>query len=324
MNTLAPIALFVYRRPWHTRQTLESLASNPLSRQSELFIFADAPPANAPDKTWQAVAGVRQLIRERAWCGKVHIREATTPKGLAASIVEGVSEVVNRYGKIIVLEDDLYLSPGFLQYMNDALVFYTTENQVMHINGYMYPLKLELPETFFYNVISSWGWATWQRAWQAYCGDAQKLWQALQDQKRSTHFDLQNSGGLLPHLLANVEGQINTWAIKWYASVYLRQGYCLCPRQSLVQNLGFDASGTHAGSSRVYEVPQLAPAIRVGPIPLVEHQRVRQRMRAFYRYGGIGLSYRWQYWMNLTKTKIYYRCPVWLRRLYGRLKPTGR
>ena len=127
---LAPIILFVYNRPWHTEQTLRALMANELAAKSELYIYADGPKPNATDEQLQKIHEVRQLIRQEQWCDKVHIVESEKNKGLADSIIGGVTEIVNKYGKIIVLEDDIVPTTGFLQYMNDALEMYKDDEQV--------------------------------------------------------------------------------------------------------------------------------------------------------------------------------------------------
>src|SRR2546423_14535813 len=150
MQTLAPVSLFVYNRPWHLKQTLESLEKNFLSGQSVLYIYSDGPRADATPEQLQKIKEVRSLIRSKKWCKETYIIESETNKGLAKSIIEGVTELVNDFGKEIVLEDDLVLSPGFLKYMNEALTLYESEERVMHVSGYIFETSLKLPETLFY------------------------------------------------------------------------------------------------------------------------------------------------------------------------------
>jgi len=157
---LAPVALFVYNRTDHVQRTLKSLMVNELADRSDLYIFSDGPRENASEKQIQKIKEVRNLIREKKWCGKVEIIERKENLGLAVSIISGVTEVVNTYGKIIVLEDDLILSPGFLNYMNDGLSLYESDNRVFHIAGHIFETNHELPDTFFYNETSCWGWGT--------------------------------------------------------------------------------------------------------------------------------------------------------------------
>jgi GT2 family glycosyltransferase len=142
---LAPIALFTYNRPAHTRRTLETLAANPLARDSQLVAFSDGPRTGDEGK----VAEVRAVLRERAWCGEVRIAESPVNRGLAASIISGVTELLREHDRLIVLEDDLALSPGFLAYMNAGLERYAGDERVMSVAGYLPPLKGELPPAVF-------------------------------------------------------------------------------------------------------------------------------------------------------------------------------
>ena len=173
MQNLAPIALFVYNRPEHTRRTLSYLQKNLLADESRLFIFSDAAKTEA-DKT--KVELVRQLVKDITGFKSVKIIERKENLGLANSIISGVTQLVNEYGKVIVFEDDLLSSVYTLQYFNEALKRYADEEKVMHIGAYMYNLAdKSLPQTFFYRAASSWGWATWARAWKDFEPDIDKL-----------------------------------------------------------------------------------------------------------------------------------------------------
>jgi len=159
----APIALFVYNRPSHTRQTVEALQRCDLAEESDLIIYSDAP--KSVEQT-EAVNEVRQYIHQIDGFKTVYIVRRETNLGLAQSIIDGVSSLCEKYGRVIVLEDDLVTSPYFLQFMNDALEIYKDENQVMHISGGTYPIGSMKEETFFLRAPFCWGWATWDRAWR--------------------------------------------------------------------------------------------------------------------------------------------------------------
>ena len=175
MADFAPIVLFVYNRPWHTLQTLNALMKNELADQHVLYIYSDGPKIKAANDEVKKIEEVRKLIRTKQWCKEVYIVESETNRGLADSIINGVTEIVNKHGKIIVLEDDLITSAGFLNYMNIALNLYKNEKNVMHISGYMFPTEKKLPETFFLVFTSCWGWGTWDRAWQSFDLSARNL-----------------------------------------------------------------------------------------------------------------------------------------------------
>ena len=280
-NKLAPIVLFVYNRPWHTLQTLNSLKNNELSNESELFIYADGPNDNASVVDLEKIKETREIIKKNNWCGNVHIIESTYNKGLANSIINGVTEVINKYGRIIVLEDDLVTSPGFLRYMNDALTIYENEDRVMHISGYTCPLKCKLPDTFFYNSTSCWGWATWKRSWKYFNNDAKYLYEKI-IMNNNRNFDYKGLFGFTKHLEDNISGKIKTWAIKWHSSVFLKNGYCLHPYPSLVNNIGHDLSGQNCVSTDVFSWNKLADKINVNEIKIEESEIAIKNMIKFY------------------------------------------
>ncbi|MCS6968878.1 MAG: glycosyltransferase [Cytophagales bacterium] len=284
--SLAPIVLFVYKRPWHTQQTLEALAANELADQSILYIFADGPQTDATEEQKEKIRQVRELIRSRKWCKEVHIVERQRNWGLADNIIDGVTQIVNRYGRIIVLEDDLVTSPGFLRYMNEALELYANEPRVMHISGYMFPVEGKLPDTFFYNANSCWGWATWARAWKYFINDPLYLYRQVTKSKNSIRrFNIENSCPFTSQLEANIIGTLKTWCVRWYASFFIAGGYALYPRCSLVNNIGHDSSGEHcnAEGQNVYYCKELALHIPVQKQPVKENLLVRQLMQDFYK-----------------------------------------
>ena len=249
--TLAPIVLFVYNRPWHSQQTIEALQKNELSSESELFIYSDAPKA---EKDQEKVQEVHDYVHSIGGFKKITIIERVENWGLANSIIDGVTAIVNQYGKIIVLEDDIVTSPCFLRYMNDALDYYQDEGKVMHISGWNYPINTEgLPQTVFLRATSCWGWATWSRAWQFFDKNPQKLLETFTKKDRY-NIDFNGTAGMWSQVTGNLSGKLNTWAIFWYASVFKVNGLCLHPTNSLVENIGHDGSGVHCGASDLYNV----------------------------------------------------------------------
>jgi len=243
---LAPIVLFVYNRPWHTRKTLESLAVNNLSDESELFIFADGPKENASSEQIEKIIETRKIIRERKWCYKVNIIEREHNGGLANSVITGVTEIVNKFEKIIVLEDDLILSGNFLKYMNDALDRFKNEERVMQISGYSYPLNISYKnDAFFLPFISSWGWATWKRSWKYFSEDLSGADIFKKNKELRKKFDLNNSYPFFHMLESKIKKRIDSWAISFYFNVFMNDGLVLYPIKSMVVNCGMDKSGTN-------------------------------------------------------------------------------
>ena len=287
--TLAPIILFVYNRPWHTEQTLRALMANDLTAESELYIYADGPKPNATDEQLQKIREVRQVIRKEQWCGKVHIVESEKNKGLADSIIGGVTEIVNKYGKIIVLEDDIVPTTGFLRYMNDALEMYKDDKQVMQVSGYIYPYTKvpKIPTTYFLRIMACWGWGTWKRAWDYYEHDIDIHLSHFNTPKLQKKFDVEGHMKNYCQLQNNKNGTYYTWAVRWYASWVYAGGFSLFPSQSLVYNAGFDDSGEHCGASQVNYNQIVINDMSIYKISMVENRCVRFDIdRAFKRMYG--------------------------------------
>lgn len=252
----APIALFVYNRPGHTKQVLDALAINHGANESLLYVFCDGPKAGVNDEVLNKIEAVRKVCREETRFKKVVIIEQSTNKGLALSIIEGISKVIQEHKKIIVLEDDIVTSPGFLNYMNDALTVYASEEKVMHVNGFSFPISGKLPKTFFHPMISCWGWATWERAWKHFKKDAKAQVSQLIEGNLWKKFTINGTyKGLQRQLEDNLQGKLNTWAIFWYTTIFLKGGTSLFPHKSLVQNIGFDGSGEHCTDDKVEKNP---------------------------------------------------------------------
>jgi len=239
-NPLAPIALFTFKRPDHTRRTLESLAQNPEFESSPLFIYCDGA-RNAGEAG--VVEETRKLIRDWPHPNKTVI-ERDRNWGLANSIIDGVTVQCNAHGKVIVIEDDLVVSPHFLNYMNTALVKYQDDDRVISIHGYSYPID-NLPEAFFIKGASCWGWATWKRGWDLFEADGQKLLDELKRKNLMYRFNILGSYPYKRMLQDQIHGRNNSWAIRWYASAFIKDKLTLHPGKSLVSNIGLDGSGDH-------------------------------------------------------------------------------
>lgn len=263
----APIALFVHNRPEHTRRVLDALRSNELASESDLIVFSDGP-RTADAKV--SVEEVRALIRRIDGFRSVTIRESAQNKGLAKSIIDGVTEVCREHGRIIVLEDDLITSPWFLRYMNDALVEYALDERVISVHGYAFPVDEQLPETFFLRGADCWGWATWKRGWDLFEQNGKKLLEELRRRKITREFDLDGAYPYVRMLEDQIAGKKDSWAIRWHASAYLADRLTLYPGTSLVQNIGNDRSGTHSGKTAEFLVDLARSRTSVVRIPLEE------------------------------------------------------
>ena len=275
----APILLFVYNRPEHTRRCIESLLKNSLVSESNLFIYADG----AKDSTQQeAVNEVRNYIRSIQGFKQITLMERSENWGLARNIINGVTTQVNRYGKVIVLEDDLVVAPYFLQFMNDALEVYKNEPRVGHIQACDFTQDSSLPATFLIKWTGSWGWATWDRAWKHFNPNGNELLQELEERKLTPVFDFNGKYGFTRMLRRQIEGKNNSWAIRWNASLFLKDILSLNVGRSLVQNEGFDGSGTNCGGGGLYASHLYLQPLFITPIsPIEENKEARQ---AFIRY----------------------------------------
>ena len=247
---LAPIVLFVYNRPWHTAQTLIALSQNELAKESDLYIYADGAKENADAEQVFKIQEVRSIIRSQKWCRNVYFIESDTNKGLANSVIAGVTEIVNKFGKVIVLEDDLITSTAFLEYMNQALEYYKDSKSVFSISADLPPNdKLIIPADYKYDVFASlrnysWGWASWADRWN------QVDWNVNASHDIFTNKQLQaafNRGGedLTNMLHMHTNSQIDSWCIRFTLSHFIHHAVSILPCCSYVKNIGFDGSGVH-------------------------------------------------------------------------------
>lgn len=246
ISTSAPIALFVYNRPEHTLKTLEALRLNKGSANSELYIFCDGPKTK-DSKYVESVNRVRELVRNFEGFKAINIFEHKRNYGLSKSIIWGINKVFEKNNSIIVVEDDIETSPYFLNYMNDALELYANEPLVGCIHGWNFPLELDenTPDTFFLPGADCWGWATWRRAWELFEPDANKLHDQIIAKDLVFQFDRRNLENLFKILVDNINGLNDSWAIRWHASLISNGMFCLHPKLSFVNNIGFDGSGTN-------------------------------------------------------------------------------
>jgi hypothetical protein len=247
-ETTAPIVLFVYNRPLHTRRTLESLANNRLADRSTLFVYADGTKEGANEETLKSIREVREIIKQRKWCKNVELIESEKNKGLAASIRTGVTEIIGKYNQAIVMEDDLITSPAFLTYMNKALVYYQDRKAVYSISAYCLPRgKFSVPADYTYDVFvglrnSSWGWATWKDRWN------QIDWEVKHYPSLFKNENIRNAlnrGGddVFELLQWQQEGKLDIWSIQFTMTHLVNHGVSIIPVESYVNNIGHDGSG---------------------------------------------------------------------------------
>ncbi|KYJ86926.1 glycosyltransferase [Sulfurovum riftiae] len=278
MDNLSPVVLFVYNRPWHTEQTVEALQKNELASESELFVYSDAAKNEEAQKS---VSEVREYLKTIDGFKKVTIVEREKNWGLADSIIDGVTKVVNEYGKIIVLEDDLITSPYFLRFMNESLKMYENNTNVASIHAYIYPIK-DLPETFFIKGADCWGWATWKDRWKIFEADGQKLLEELKSRKLEKEADFNGSYEYTQMLKDQIKGKNNSWAVRWYMSAFLKGMLTLYPGKSYIENIGNDESGTHCGTTDIFK-NDLTNQYRLKRISIKEDVYAKNRIEIFFK-----------------------------------------
>jgi len=240
----APIALFIYKRPEHTRRMIEHLRRCPGFEESPVYVFADGPrhprDISAIEETRSQA---HRLLGDRAV-----FREQVDNAGLDNSEISAVTELCEQFGRVIVVEDDLVVSPYFLQFLNEGLRRYESEPRVMQVCGHMFdvPELRESQEAVFLPLISSWGWGTWKRSWDLFDPDARGWTERLGDPLERKRFDLDGNFAYTRMLSGQMRHPVPAWDIRWYYSVFVLQGLALYPPRALVLNEGFDGSGTHS------------------------------------------------------------------------------
>lgn len=277
----SPILLFAFNRLEHLRLTVEALQRNVLASESDLFVYVDAE-RNAEEKP--QVDEVRAYVRTITGFKSVSVTERTVNYGLARNVIDGVTAITNRFGRVIVLEDDIVTAPHFLEFMNAALETYKDEPRVGHIQACDFTQDPSLPDTFLIKWTGSWGWATWQRAWQLFNPDGKALLAELRRRHLTRRFDFNGKYGFTRMLRRQTEGKNNSWAIRWNASLFLADILSLNVGRSLVSNIGFDGSGTNCGGGGLYASRLHQGSLAVEKIsPIAENEEAR---RAFERYYG--------------------------------------
>ena len=253
---LVPVVIFVYNRPGHTRKTIEALSKNHLASETKVYIYSDAPKN---EKSIEKVKEVRKYIdslQNNKYFKSIEINKAKSNKGLANSVISGVSKVIEKYGKVIVVEDDLVSSPDFLQYMNDGLDYYDKDNKIWSISGYTF--KINFPEDYKSDVYlsyrgCSWGWASWKDRWEKVDWDVSDYNHFKTNKKLRKKF---NRGGrdMANMLDLQMQGKIDSWAIRWCYAQSKLDMLTVYPIISRIRNIGLDGTGTHSGTTSKFDV----------------------------------------------------------------------
>lgn len=260
-----PIAIFAYNRPAHLEQTLAALERCARLEECSLHLYCDGPKGAA-----DAAAVLATRAVARTWASRMGARlvarEANV--GLACSIVEGVSELCARHGRAIVVEDDIVVSTGFVDYMLRALEHYAGDPRVYQISGYMFPVRHRpRAEACFLPLTTTWGWATWERAWRGVDWSASEAPVALKRRLLRWRFDFGGSYPYADMLRRRLAGENDSWGIIWWWAVFRARGLALFPRESLVQNIGFDGTGTHCGVEDRFTISGFTPDVPPPRLP---------------------------------------------------------
>lgn len=290
----APIALFAWRRPDHLRRVLDSLAANPEAAATDVTAFCDGPRDESQRTETESV---NALLAGFKGFRSLRIVRRDANVGLARNIVEGVTEIVEREGRVIVLEDDLVVSPAFLGWMNAALDLYEDSPEVASIHGYWYPVSAPVPDSFFLKGADCWGWGTWKRAWARFRPDGRELLGELRRRGLEWEFDGCGAFPYVPMLRDQIAGRNDSWAIRWHASAFLAGMVTLFPGRSLVTNIGTDGSGTnHTSADSRYETER---SLVAPPLRLLETRENRQVRRILSDHHGRLMGRpRWKRWLR--------------------------
>ena len=303
--TYAPIALFTYNRADHTRQAVESLLRNAEAKDTDLFIFSDGPKN---EKAAEGVKANREFVRTITGFKSITIIEREKNWGLSKNLIEGITKINNEFGRVIVVEDDLVVSPFFLRYMNDGLEKYEHDERVASISAFLNPIDGDIPNTFFLRYFACWGWATWKRAWDLLNTDSRDLLKKLRWKKND--FNIGGTGPFYGILYCDKVELNDSWAVRFYASCFLAGKLHLFPNKTMAIQTGMDGSGTHskAGERNPYQNMTISNTpVNLGDIRVEENKMMYEAFSLFY---GDGVN-------RYSLKNLYSRLKSFVRRLIG-------
>lgn len=254
-DSLAPIAVIAFNRPDLLKATLDSLAHNPLAENSDLFIFIDGARENRPGEK-EKVQQVKTVAEAATGFNSVTVKASEQNKGLAKSIIGAASELINQFGKVIVVEDDLYLSPSFLTFMNTMLEAYRNDSRIMQVTGYS--AKIRHPERFHCDYYltrraHSWSWGTWKDRWETVDWEVKDFDELAASKEKQKAF-CEYGSDLYGMLKGWKMGKNDSWFIRFCYSMYKQGCFTIAPIRSLVRNDGFGVEATNCKSYNRYVV----------------------------------------------------------------------
>ena len=250
---IAPICLFTYTRLNETKRTVEALKNNYLASESELYIFSDG---SKNEETFAKVKDVRRYLHSVEGFKAVKIIEATENKGLANSIISGVTKILKQYQKAIILEDDLITLPNFLNFMNKALDFYEDEKKIQSVNGFSLCIREKdaEEEVYFQQRPFSWGWATWSNRWNPDIFSKETLrTEVNENPSLLKKFSKACGDDIVKMFVNSIYDRNDSWYVRWTYNHFRNNTYSVYPFYSFIENIGFGESGTHCKGINSYE-----------------------------------------------------------------------
>lgn len=275
----APVVVFLYNRPDHAKKTIDALAKNYGAEQTDLVIYVDHAEKREHK---EGNLKVKDLVKNISGFKKINIVYRDRNYGLALNIQDGVTEVVNEYGRVIVIEDDIVTSPYFLKYVNDSLDMYEDDMAVGSISGCNYPAILSCVEdqTYFLRIPLCWGWATWKNRWDWFDKNLSEVEFIDSEIKHYINFDGEKDYFI--QAIQNRLGKINTWFVFWYIALAKRKCLTLFPKYSLVDNIGHDGSGENCGEDEFF-FELYESEIIVNKIEVVESIKALEAHQVYFK-----------------------------------------
>ena len=278
---LAPILIFAYNRPDKTLSVIDSLKKNNIAKQSDLYVFSDGINKSKKDDYFK-VNCVREIIKSTDGFKSIKIIKRNTNLGLYKNITSGLDYIFKKRKKAIILEDDIVVSQNFLKYMNDSLIIYENDSQVGSICSNLLKNKEKLPNTFFLHHQDCWGWATWKRSWKLFNNDSQKLLKKIKDQGLEKKFNLENKYNF-SRLLKENQIKKRSWAVNWYASLFIHKKLNLYSSIRMSKNIGLGKDSTNSKIVfKVLEIEKNKRNIKYKKIKMEELQKGYEAMVNFY------------------------------------------
>ena len=280
LSNFAPVVVFTFNRPSHLKRCVDSLLLNKESELTDFWFFVDGP-RNSVDKT--KIDEIIQILNEYRNVINLRIINSEKNLGLAKSIITGLNTVFEKSARVIIIEDDLVASPYFLEYCNFGLDKYEIDQRIASLHGFSYGFNEPEKNPYFLRGADCWGWATWKDRWQLFEADSNKLISQIRGNRLKRKFDLDGVYPYFNMLIRQSRGEVNSWAIRWHASMFLANKLTLYPNQTLINNDGADGSGTHAGQSKSFNSKLADRPIDFLNIEVKESKRARRKLKRFLR-----------------------------------------